>query len=205
LTWFFSLCNGRQATPIGYRATPSAGIRIAAHFLYIFRREFSWTQKMLHFQSILFATDLSQSSQNAYALACSLARDHGANLIVLYVVPTGTHEIISLAQLGHSSSEEQFDHDVDHHVHGVHPTIDGVSTRYLIAHGAASDVIVRTAHETHCDLIVVGSHGRTRLARMLMGSVAEQVFRTAPCPVLVVRGHSGIEAAAVAEVHLATS
>ncbi|MFL5330845.1 MAG: universal stress protein [Gemmataceae bacterium] len=158
---------------------------------------------MLHIQTILFATDLSESSQSAYPLASSLARDHGANLVVLHVVPTGTHDFMLLAQLGHGSSAEQFEHDVDHHVRGVHPTADDVSTKYLIAHGAASDVIVRIAQKIHCDLIVVGSHGRTGLARILMGGVAEQVLRTAPCPVLVVRGHTGIETAAAAEMHLA--
>jgi nucleotide-binding universal stress UspA family protein len=48
-------------------------------------------------------------------------------------------------------------------------------------------VIVRTAREAHCDLIVMGTHGRTGLSRLLKGSVAEEVARKAPCPVLSIK------------------
>jgi hypothetical protein len=47
--------------------------------------------------------------------------------------------------------------------------------------------ILRAAEETNCDVIVMGTHGRTALARMLMGSVAEEVLRKAPCPVLTAK------------------
>ena len=53
--------------------------------------------------------------------------------------------------------------------------------------GDPATQIVRVAQETRCDLIVLGTHGRTGLGRLLMGSVAEQVLRKAPCPVLTVK------------------
>ena len=57
----------------------------------------------------------------------------------------------------------------------------------LLASGDASDAIVDTARKIGADLIVIGTHGRTGVRRMLLGSVAETVLRAAPCPVLAIR------------------
>jgi nucleotide-binding universal stress UspA family protein len=61
--------------------------------------------------------------------------------------------------------------------------------------GDAVDEILRVARDADADLIVLGTHGRTGLGRLLMGSVAEQVVRRAPCPVLVVKAPAEREAA----------
>ena len=58
----------------------------------------------------------------------------------------------------------------------------------VLREGNPAEEIVRLAGERGCDLIVMGTHGRRRLGRLLMGSVAEQVLRRAPCPVLTVKG-----------------
>jgi nucleotide-binding universal stress UspA family protein len=57
----------------------------------------------------------------------------------------------------------------------------------LLLHGAISSEIVRFAKDEGYDLIVMGTHGRTGLGHVMLGSVAEKVLRTAPCPVLTVR------------------
>jgi nucleotide-binding universal stress UspA family protein len=62
-----------------------------------------------------------------------------------------------------------------------------VQVERRLEQGDAATEIVRVAQETHCDLIVIGTHGRTGLSRVLMGSVAEKVLRQAPCPVLAVK------------------
>jgi nucleotide-binding universal stress UspA family protein len=59
---------------------------------------------------------------------------------------------------------------------------------YKLAKGDPASPIIKVAEEMACDLIVLGTHGRTGLGRVLMGSVAEHVMRSAPCPVLVVKG-----------------
>jgi universal stress protein A len=56
-----------------------------------------------------------------------------------------------------------------------------------VAEGDPAEMILRVAEEVHADLIVMGTHGRTGLSRLLMGSVAEQVVRRAPCPVLTMK------------------
>src|SRR5262249_2468631 len=64
----------------------------------------------------------------------------------------------------------------------------GARGRGLLLEGTAADAIVRTARSARADVIVMGTHGRTGLARLFMGSVAERVIGPAPCPVLTVRG-----------------
>ena len=57
----------------------------------------------------------------------------------------------------------------------------------MLMEGEPGEAILRTATERHCDLIVMGTHGRTGLDRIIKGSVAEHVLRRAPCPVLTVK------------------
>jgi nucleotide-binding universal stress UspA family protein len=73
-----------------------------------------------------------------------------------------------------------------------------------VMEGDPVDMILRAAEETHSDVIVMGTHGRTALARLLLGSVAEAVLRKAPCPVLTVkspapRKHAAVETGAKQE------
>jgi len=64
----------------------------------------------------------------------------------------------------------------------------GVRARALLLEGIVSDRIVRAAKSQHADLIVIGTHGRTGIARFVLGSVANRVVSHAGCPVLTVRG-----------------
>jgi nucleotide-binding universal stress UspA family protein len=65
-----------------------------------------------------------------------------------------------------------------------------VDYELVVTMGAPAQEIVRVATEQHVDLIVIGAHGRTGFSSLLLGSVAEQVGRVAPCPVLTVRSHN---------------
>lgn len=137
--------------------------------------------------TILYTTDFSESSKMAFSLAYSLARDHQARLVVLHVVPAGTYEIVNLAQLGQGESMGQFEEDIRHELQQFQPPDGRVPMEYKLANGDPVASIVKEAEDTRCDLIVLGTHGRTGFRRVLMGSVAEHVMRTAPCPVLVVK------------------
>lgn len=134
---------------------------------------------------ILCATDFSESSKAAFSLAYSLARDHGVRMIVLNVIPAGTYEILSLAQLGLGESERQFEDEIRHGLRQLQPPDNRVFMEYKLAKGDPAKSIVKMAEDARCDLIVLGTHGRSGLRRVLMGSVAEHVLRLAPCPVLV--------------------
>jgi nucleotide-binding universal stress UspA family protein len=109
-------------------------------------------------------------------------------LIVLHVLPTGTYEIVNLAQLGQGESAQQFEDGIRRELQELQPPDDRVPMEYKLAKGDPAASIIQVAEETACDLIVLGTHGRTGLRRVLMGSVAEHVMRSAPCPVLVVKG-----------------
>jgi nucleotide-binding universal stress UspA family protein len=143
---------------------------------------------MLQMRTILYTTDFSDSARAAFPLAYSLARDHGARLIVLHVIPAGTADILNLAQLGAGETAKEYDDGTLHDLHRLQPPDDRVPMEYKLAKGDPASSIIKIAEEKACDLIVLATHGRTGLRRALMGSVTEHVMRSAPCPVLVVKG-----------------
>jgi nucleotide-binding universal stress UspA family protein len=131
---------------------------------------------MLPIRAILHPTDFSERSGYAFQLACSLARDHGARLIVLHVMP------VPLVQEKRLYREEMAEE-----LNRLGAPDAQVRVEHRLEEGDPATQILRVAQETTCDLIVLGSHGRTGLDRLLMGSVAEQVVRRASCPVLTVK------------------
>ena len=136
---------------------------------------------------ILHPTDYSDTSASALGIAGDLARLHQATLLVLHVAETLGPENVTygeaVSQLEPAGYRQRLEEDLRRQV----PSPAGVSVQYLLAGGDPAQEIDRVAREHHCDLIVMGSHGRTGLSRLLTGSIAEQVIRTATCPVLVVK------------------
>lgn len=143
---------------------------------------------MFPLNTILYPTDFSKPSGYAFRLACSMARDHGAKVIIMHVAPSpptyvGGEMVVPLppvdykAQLWESFRKLQV----------TDPRAREVRIETRLAEGDPAYEIVAAAKETAADLIVMGSHGRTGLGRLLLGSVAEVVLRKAPCPVLTVK------------------
>jgi nucleotide-binding universal stress UspA family protein len=148
---------------------------------------------MLPIRSILVPTDFSERSGYAFRLACSVARDHGARLTVLHVVPPPM-----AAYVGGVMTPEPDRHEGEWaRLRLVQPPEPGLPVEHLLAEGDAGEAIVRAAREGKCDLIVLGTHGRTGLGRTLLGSVAEKVLRQALCPVLTVKTPFPVAAAEV--------
>jgi nucleotide-binding universal stress UspA family protein/quercetin dioxygenase-like cupin family protein len=142
---------------------------------------------MSSIQTILHPTDFSDNSEYAFRTACSLAKDHQACLILFHVVPPLVAPIMpEPAPNPMVSADSQ---ECLHRWHFVWPEPPDPSVRveHRVAEGIASKEILRMAQALKCDLIVMGTHGRTGLDRLLTGSVAEEVLRKAVCPVLVVR------------------
>ena len=135
---------------------------------------------MLAFRAILHPTDFSREAELAFQLAGSLARDHGAELIVLHVEPPAAPEIT--LGLQKEMIWEEF-----HQLEQTDPQVRELRIRCEFVEGDPARAILRVAAEAGCDLIVMGTHGRSGLTRLLAGSVAEQVLRQAPCPVLTVK------------------
>ena len=143
------------------------------------------------FKHILFATDGSGTSEHAAALAIGLARTHGARLTALYVVDPypylGIGESNPVGFQAYMASAQE-------HAAAAHARVaelckgTGVDLQVrMVQDVAAAAGIVATAQEADADLIVVGSHGRTGIARLMLGSVAAKVVAESPVPVLVAR------------------
>jgi nucleotide-binding universal stress UspA family protein len=133
---------------------------------------------------ILLATDLSLASASASAQALDLAHDLGADVLVMSAIdPDATPDRVA-RRIDHLRLERELAaQDVV-----TRGRARGVQVRFLIWDGAAGQAIVDVARSEQVDMIVVGSHGRGAVGRLLIGSVSEYVVRHAPCPVLVVRG-----------------
>lgn len=145
------------------------------------------------FEHILLATDGSDASAHAAQLAVDLARIHGARLTALYVVDPypylGIGETNPMGFQAYMSAA--LDHAAQAHAKVAALCDKGGKTVQLALRMAqdvpAAEGIVAAAQEAQADLIVVGSHGRSGLGRMLLGSVAGKVVAQSPLPVLVAR------------------
>jgi universal stress protein A len=142
----------------------------------------------LKLKRILVPIDFSDCSKKALAYALPLAKEHQAALTLLYVVPpaysAGEYGGVDYAQLEagmKDGGEKELAKLVVDEVRGQ------VAADTLTCVGSPSREIVEVARRLPADLIVISTHGRTGLKHVLLGSVAENVVRRAPCPVFVVR------------------
>ncbi len=142
---------------------------------------------MLAMKTILYPTDFSGESQLAFETACVLANARHGRLVVLHV------ERPPLSNLGGTTLVPPLPSEYEHQslleqLKTFQPSGADISVEHRLEYGDPESVILEVAKEIGADLIVMGTHGRTGLRRILLGSVAEHVLRKAPCPVLTVRG-----------------
>jgi nucleotide-binding universal stress UspA family protein len=157
---------------------------------------------------ILVPIDFSAYADQALAYAMALARELQARLTLLHVVattPLGVVEGATGAPLAPKTTplglvegvakfppsywqelETGIEQRMEESLKPIHDV--GLQGETVIVYGVPFQAIVDTAKEQGVDLIIMGTHGRTGLTHVLMGSVAENVVRLAPCPVLVTRG-----------------
>lgn len=153
---------------------------------------------MIHVKKILYPTDFSSYSNQAYFHAVALAENHRAGLTVLYVHAPGARAV----EVPAGVSEEDYWRNQLEQIRPINPAIP-VSHVFLTGDPAVE--IIRYAQDAAMDLIVMGTHGRSGLERLLMGSVAEKVMREAPCSVMVVKLPKGVPVPEKGEVKLEAS
>jgi nucleotide-binding universal stress UspA family protein len=129
---------------------------------------------MLDFRTILHPTDFSEPAMYAFGLARALARDSGSELLVVHVAP-----VRHLRKRRHRRERYEA-------LRRLTTAGPNVRMHPLLLEGDAASQIVCTASQQDCDLIVMGTNGRTGLRRLLVGGVAGAVRRDAPCPVVTV-------------------
>src|SRR6185437_5181589 len=139
---------------------------------------------MLPLATILHPTDFSEHSEFAFRLACALARDYNARLVLLHVLPPPM-----VIYAGGPVPAETWPsiEEAKEKLHQLEGQAHRVRVESQVMEGDPVDMILRAAAETQSDVIVMGTHGRTALTRLLLGSVAEAVLRKAPCPVLTAK------------------
>jgi nucleotide-binding universal stress UspA family protein len=141
---------------------------------------------MVPFRTILCPVDFSDCSAGAFHLACSLAELHRARLVVAHVVDVeyGKHSFGGvMVEVRPSDYPERMLEALKR----LDPPYPTVPIEHIVVKGRPAEEILRLAREMRCDLIVMGTHGLTGFRRLLLGSVAEEVLRQAPCPVVTVR------------------
>jgi len=148
---------------------------------------------MAGIRRIVHPTDFSKASAAAFAKAVELAKSNRADLVVLHVlapslplmagdeyVSPQIYEDLDKAARAHASKE------LARLVAKAKKA--GVSATAMLRDGVAHEQIVRAARSPKADMIVIGTHGRTGLAKLFLGSIAGRVVATAQCPVMTVRG-----------------
>jgi nucleotide-binding universal stress UspA family protein len=128
---------------------------------------------VLTVKTLLHPTDLTEASRHAFDLACQIARDRGARVVVLHVVPPPNWRSTEVV-IGNPLTDFR----------EIAPDVP-IDTR--VETGDPAGVILRTAGELRCDLIVMGAHGRDGLSRWLTGHVVDEVVQRAACAVLTMR------------------
>jgi len=144
---------------------------------------------MLPVKTILCPTDFSLPSLEAVKTASELAAHFGAEICLVYVVPTIPLPTADPAYDFELPEYEKLLHeDAVRKLHDLRDELLAKSAvRTVVGHGQAADEIVIIAEREGVDLIVIATHGSTGLRHFVFGSVAEKVVRTAPCAVLTLR------------------
>jgi nucleotide-binding universal stress UspA family protein len=136
---------------------------------------------MAMIKRILAPTDFSDVSAKGVLYACQLAKEAGAELVVMNIVTLDESNVVSKREMEqHKQLLDEFLADK------VAAVGSDITIRKVVEPGQPYSTIVHWAENEGIDLIVISSHGRRGLSRMVMGSVTEEILRKSPCPVLVV-------------------
>ncbi len=144
-------------------------------------------------KEILFATDFSSGSAAASPYAAALARRFGGRLHLAHVAPGAPALMVPAADYipaypREAPSQADVLHETERKLFALahSPQFAGLRSETVVGEGKTAAEIVRIAGDRDVDLVILGTHGYTGLDRLLLGSVAEQLLRTLPCPVLTV-------------------
>jgi nucleotide-binding universal stress UspA family protein len=140
------------------------------------------------YDQILVPTDGSSGVERAVEHAVSLAAIHDATVHALYVVNTASYSSMPM-ETSWEHVRDMLSDEGERAIERVRELADGedVPVKTVVVDGSPSKEIVQYAEREDCDLVVMGTHGRGGIDRLLLGSVAERVVRASEVPVLTVR------------------
>jgi nucleotide-binding universal stress UspA family protein len=136
---------------------------------------------------ILCPIDFTENAVIALGVATDIARQNQSTLLVLHVADTLGPEGATFREVETRLEPESHIADLQRMLQQAAPPQHGLTIRHLLTEGNPAKVVQQIVAEQHVDLVVLGTHGRTGLDRFLMGSIAEEILRRCPCPVLIVK------------------
>jgi nucleotide-binding universal stress UspA family protein len=137
--------------------------------------------------NVLIAADFSRQSHDVINAGMDLSRAYGAHALILYVLPRD--EFILAGFEAYAAGRDAARRDLlelERALHARYSRDEGRNYELVMSEGDVADAILDCAREKQADLIVIGTHGRSGLSKMLLGSVAERVFRHSDIPVLTI-------------------
>jgi universal stress protein A len=142
--------------------------------------------------TILFPTDFTGKWELVFGLACSIARDRGARLMPLHVVPRKPMQVpqtpLDRERAQHAEEDLGFyRRSMTEKLHSLRDLAKGIMAEPLLKEGEPAAVICQTAQHLGCDLIVMEAPAKSGATRPVLGSVLAEVLREAPCPVVMLR------------------
>src|ERR1035437_3584915 len=145
------------------------------------------TKTRVSLKNILYATDFSPTAESALPYVLGLAKRFGAKVHALHVRFPATYPVVGPE--GMPQAMEAAEEQAKQESKQLHELLAGLPHEVFISEGDIWTTINDTVRQKKIDLIVIGTRGRTGIGRALLGSVAEEIFRRAPCPVLTVGPH----------------
>jgi|SRR5579875_2751393 len=155
---------------------------------------------MIRMANILFTTDFSPASLAALPQAIAVARRYESKIFLAHIVMPQPYPLVS------PEAEAYVEHIAKHSREKLEKlsgseALKDIPHEALLAHGEVTEVLQKMIQEHDIDLVVAGTHGRRGFRRFFIGSVAEEIFRTSPCPVLTVGPHVSKDAPRQIELH----
>lgn len=143
------------------------------------------------YRKVLFCTDFSENADYAFHYALGIAKRDEGLLYILHVIPRNPNQdyatgLVRKEVLEKIQSRIQADTDKKYHEQYVDKIEDAVNFETITKSGKEDDEIIHFAQREKVDIIVMGSHGNTGIARVYFGSVAEKVIRRSPFPVFTI-------------------
>jgi len=143
------------------------------------------------YKKVLFCTDFSENADYAFEFAYGIAKRDEGLLYILHVIPGNPHQAYAESYIGKETLEKiykEFEEDLanNYKEHYVKKMGNGIPFQIVTKSGREDDEIIKFAKKEKADIVVVGTHGRTGIEHVFLGSVAEKVLRHSPFPVFVI-------------------
>src|SRR5712691_6315227 len=150
-------------------------------------------------KNILFATDFSQAADAAAPIAIQIARRYGAKIYGVHV--NASDHYTAAAPEAWAAMAEAAERETKEDAGRLNEQLQGVEHEVVVGEGKIWEVMSDLIEKKEIDLVVLGTRGRTGLGKALLGSVAEQILRQSPCPVMTVGPHVTLQPEKAVKMH----